>query len=258
MSQEKFAYLSPTTFIKYLGCPEQVRLMKVEQVLPKSAYEQTLPMAVGIAFDSMVKCELNKRFKLAELLEDITPQNRSAIQVAEAIMQHYRMGPLEALKKEGIGYGGIDQETELEFEGERSVCRGKPDLVLTDGTVIDWKVNGAFSSWGAEPRLGYIRCFESGKDLGPHVDADRFMEQIDRDWAIQLYLYGRILGHHPGKLLRAGIEQIAITKDNIVRCASFRAIISTDFQLKIERLFHQAFKALSTGTTEAPHYHEKK
>lgn len=257
---ETLKYLSPTTFIRYLNCPEQVRLMKVERVIDKGGYDQTLPMAVGTAFDALVKGELNRRFNTVEAMADILPQNRSAIQVAESIMLHYKMGPLQALKAEGVGYTAAEQEVELEYEGVRSVCMGLPDLVLTDGTVVDWKVNGAFSSWGAQPFEGWVRCYINGKDQGPHPKHEDgiTMEQINRDWAIQLYLYARLLGHRPGNKLRVGIEQIAIDKDNVVRCVSYRAFISPAFQIAMEIKFHEAYTALVKNEVEHPHYNEHK
>lgn len=254
----KLEYLSPTTFIRGLNCVEQIRLLKVEQVLSKDSQEQTMPMATGIAFDGMVKCELNKRFKLKEVLAEIRPENARAIEVAEAIMQHYKMGPLQSIKAEGIGYTGIDEQRDLTYLEYTSVCRGKPDVVLTDGTVIDWKVQGAFSSWGAQPKAGYCRSWVCGKDQGTHINADFFMEQIDFGWAVQLYLYARLMGHHPGKQLRVGIEQVAVDKDNTVRIQSYRNFISYQFQLDTELKFHKMYKALNEDESEAPHYHDKK
>lgn len=258
-----FQALSPSSFIKYLNCPEQIKLMKVDEVLPRHAYEQTLPMCVGTAFDAMVKHKLNRRVDLQALLADIRPQNRKAIEVAEAIMLHYENGPFAELKKEGVGYTGADQELELEFTditGKKwiSMARGLPDLVLTDGTVIDWKVNGAFSSWGAEPKPGWLRSYMNGIDIGPHQRADMFLEEIDRDWAIQVYIYARLLGHPVGKQLRAGIDQVAVDKDSNVRIQSYRAMISYTFQLDTELKFHKAFHALKNGPLEEPHYNDRK
>ena len=290
-------YLSPTTFIKFLNCQHHVKLLKVDKVLGEEVDGQSMAMATGTAFDIMVKSALNRRFKCTELLEQkIKKENKAAVQVAVEIFECYKNGPVDCLKEEGIGYSGIDQEVELVYN-ECSTCKGhcklpmerqyreggnverqlgythdtiqwvsilygQPDLTLTDGTVLDWKVNGAFSSKGAMPRPGYSRCWVygtgnifHGKDQGddcPHLT----LEQVNRDWAIQIYLYARLLGHIPGRQLRGGVENVCVSKDNTIYCASYRNTITTGFQYEIELKFHKAYKALIDGTTENPVYGE--
>ena len=251
-------YLSPTTFIRYLNCEHQVYLLKIKKVTDEGN-KQTLAMATGIAFDIMVKSALNRRFKRSDLLKDkIHPDNNAAINVAESIMEHYERGPLQALKAEGIGYGGVDQEVEIEYQGQKSILYGQPDLTLTSGNVIDWKVSGAFSSSGAKPIDGYTRCFRDGKNLGDSSKADQPLESIRSDWATQTYLYARLLGHTVGNRLFAGIEYIAIGKDNSVSCCSYRNPISADFQVKTEKLFHRAFADLKSEKIPVAHATKRK
>lgn len=297
-------YLSPTTFIKFLNCQHHVKLLKVDKVLGEEVDGQTMAMATGTAFDILVKSALNRRFKLTELLDQkIKKENKAAIQVATELWEAYKEGPVSCLKDEGIGYGGIDQETEIEYnycktcgghckltsdrqfyiddngdaintEKERaigfthdvrqykSVLYGMPDLTLTDGTVLDWKVSGAFSSKGATPRPGYSRCWVygvgnvfHGKDQGDDC-SHLSLEVVNRDWAIQIYLYARLLGHTPGRQLRGGVENVCVSKDNTIYCASYRNTITPEFQREIELKFHKAFAALSNGTVENPIYGE--
>lgn len=258
-------YLSPTSFIRYLNCEHQVYLLKIKKVPTEDSNQQTLAMATGIAFDILVKSALNRRFKSSELLkEKIHPDNRAAIAVAESVFEHYSNGPIQALRSEGIGYGGVDQEVEIEWvnpetgEVHRSVLYGQPDLTLTSGNVIDWKVSGAFSSSGAKPIDGYIRCFLNGKNLGDSSKADQPLETIRSDWATQTYLYARLLGHTVGNTLCAGIEYVAIGKDNSVSCCSYRNPISADFQVKTEKLFHRAFADLKSGKIPVAHATKRK
>lgn len=243
-------YLSPTTFLKYQNCPYQVKLLK-EKEIPEQ--EQTLPMATGIAFDIMVKCAINRRLKKEELFNiEIKEINKSAILVANEIFEVYSKAPLLSLRSEGIGYVAVDQEIEIEFNGEKSILYGKPDVVLTDGTVIDWKVTGAFSNNYYKPKSGYCRKFYKGKDQGGENE-EFTMEQVDKNWATQLYLYARELGHAAIRHLRGGIENILITPTNDIFCVSYRNIISQSFQLECETNFHKAFKALNEGTIETGH-----
>ena len=258
-------YLSPTSFIKALNCTHQVKLLKVDRVFgDEEPDEQSMAMATGTAFDAMCKAALNKRFKLSDILdEEILPKNRMAIVLAQTIFDEYSRAPLAALKEEGVGYVGADTELDLEYTDKtgkkwKSGCRGLPDLVMTDGRITDWKVNGAFSSWGAGPKEGYTRCFFKQKDMGPHIKSLGPLENVDRGWATQTYLYARLFGHKVGAPLRAGIEQVAVTKESDLYFASFRNEISADFQHWCELEFHKTFEALNGGSVERPHYHEYK
>lgn len=283
-------YLSPTTFIKFLNCEHQVKLLKIDRVLGEGHDDfQSMAMAVGIAFDIMVKSHLNRRFKAKDLLKaKVKSGNEPAILVAESIWQHYQDGPLIELKKEGIGYGGIDQEVEIEWTEQctrcindtpnitdvvgsgvcnscsgiktsthRSVLYGQPDLTLTDGTVLDWKVSGAYGR-GAKPIDGYVRCYHNGRNTGDSGGVERRMEEIRGDWATQTYLYARLLGHKVGDKLHAGIEYIAVSKENDVYCCSYRNEIGSEFQVSTERKFHDAFKRLVEGNTQRPHASERR
>lgn len=287
----KIPYLSPTTFIKFTKiCEWRVYLEKVKQVLPKDEYEkeQTMAAATGTAVDIMIKGALNRRVKVEEeLKKEIQPRNEASILLAREIFEYYNHGPLQALKAEGVGYGGVDQEIELEWEEPvspsmqimagkvlpivngstltktwKSVIYGRPDLTLKSGEVLDWKCQGMFGR-GTRPRDGYTRCFVfgrdhpmHGKDMGssPKGDDKVPMEQINEDWAIQLYLYNRLLGHRAGEPLRAGIENICVDypKKNqpVIFCASYRNPISQYFQLSIEKKFHDAYNRLIESDTD--------
>lgn len=280
-------YLSPSTFITFKKCEYRVYLEKIRRVLPEEdrMANQTMAMAAGTAFDIMVKGTLNRRIKISEELGvSILAKNSAAVQVAAELFECYQKGPLQEMRKEGIGYGAVDQEISIHWDKKKclecsaiypnthgisctfggntvheysetkfeSILYGRPDLVLTDGTVIDWKVQGMFGR-GKKPDPGYTRCYVfgageqfNGRDAGP-LEPERSLPDISRDWAIQLYLYSRLLGHIPGNPLRGGIENICVTADNVVRCASYRNVIPVSFQLEMEEAFHDAFARLSAG-----------
>ena len=300
-------YLSPSTFIKYRkNCEWRVYLEKVKykEETEAMARESSMAAATGTIFDAIVKGMLNRRVKVEEEIEKRVPKEyRSARLVAEAMVEVYKKGPLEALKKEGIGYGNIDQETELQWDEPilpnitnvtfsqspmgslgtiktpsndgisvssgtnpanvatqyktwKSILYGQPDMTLKNSEVIDWKCQGMWGR-GTTPRPGFSRCFVykkghqfDGRDLGPSPDDGLTMESINEDWAVQLYLYNRLLGHHPGTTLRAGIENICVDSSKGIWCASYRNVISVAFQLKIEKEFHVAFDVLSRSNKD--------
>lgn len=252
-------HLSPTTFIRYRKCPHQVKLEKIDKVLGEERGEQTLAMATGNLFDIAVKSHINRRVDRAkESALKVPSENmrKSANLVVEEIWNIYRLGAYKALQEEGIAYEGVDKETVLEWNGKESICYGMPDLVMRDGTVIDWKVSGAFGR-GATPVPGFVYEHHLGKRLIGN-ESPPPMNTINEDWAIQLYLYARLLGHHPGTPLKGGIEQICV-KDNDVRCVSYRSAIPEAWQLVIEEEFHLAyFNLYGGGTVPKPHYHRSR
>ena len=200
-----------------------------------------MAMATGTAFDIMVKAALNKKINLEEeLSEEVEPKNKAAILLAKEMFECYKLNALPALKGEGVAYTAIDSTIDLEWNEWKSVLNGRPDVVMSDGTVIDWKCQGMFGR-GKIPFPGYIRCFKypGGKDQGSS-HTEQFLEQINFDWGVQLYLYARLLGRKAGDpKLKAGIENVTIDSSNNVYCASYRTLISTEFQLNIERQFHE-------------------
>lgn len=261
----KIEYLSPSTFLKFRNCEHSVYLEKVISVLGKEPERiQSMAMATGTAVDIMIKSALNRRLNKNELLkEEIFSENKACLLLAEELFNLYSRHALPALKEEGIGFGSIDQETEISWIEKqdksermwRSILRGMPDLTLKTGEVIDWKCQGMYGR-GKVPDKGYSRCFLyntnnpfNNEDLGPLED-DLYMEQINQSWAIQLYLYNRLLGHKPGEKIRAGIENICVSKDLTVYCASYRNYISPVFQLTIEKEFHIAFDKLIRSTAD--------
>ena len=110
-------YLSPTTFIKYLNCPHQVKLLKIDKVVDEDLVrEQTMAMATGTAVDIMIKGACNHRIKVAEELDRaIEKKNKAAILLAKELYECYEKGPLIELKKEGIGYTAAEMEIDIEW-----------------------------------------------------------------------------------------------------------------------------------------------
>jgi hypothetical protein len=205
--------------------------------------------------------KINKKIDLKEELhKEIETKNRAAILLAEELFACYKSWSLPALKEERVAYTAVDSTIDLEWGNYKSILNGKPDVVMTDGTVIDWKCQGMFGR-GKVPSPGYIRCFSNGKDLGDS-HTDQYLEQINYDWGIQLYLYSRLLGRKAGDpKLKAGIENITIDSKNNVYCASYRALISVDFQLSIEKQFHEKwmkFNFLNSQKPDQPTYHERR
>lgn len=277
-------YLSPSSFLKGLNCEHHLYLEKVKRVLgEEQPRTYSLAMCTGTAFDIMVKGALNRRIKVAEeLKQEIPPEYTAAIEVAKVLFECYNNGPMQELRKEGIGYGSIDQETEIQYYDAHSfpgvihlwssILYGKPDLTLTDGTVLDWKCQGMFGS-GKQPVDGYVRCYLydksspfNGKDLGPTAKSDVPLEEINRDWATQTYLYARLLGHKVGAKLRAGIENVCVDKRDVVRIASYRNPITPNFQSYTELKFHTIWAKMNglvmpdgkPLAIDKPHYHKNK
>lgn len=166
-----------------------------ERYLAKSGFVQSLPMAVGQAFDEIVKSSLLGKevpdWSSIEVPEHLEP----AISGGIACMELYRdTGAWHRLTELcTMGTWHVDLDLKVEVEGVW--LRIKPDFAITgvyDGLFIkDWKVSGYCSA--ASPVGGYIghdACHLWRKDHWHDlVDGSGTLWKKKRDWGNQLIMY---------------------------------------------------------------------
>lgn len=195
--------------------------------------KQMRAAAVGSAFDSMVKASIaseiygpgvREEYELSVLFEDaVEKQNRDiARQDGKRCFDAYKTSGAYAY----LIWMFRDAQRPPEFErAARATLFGIPVLGKTDcdfvdrnGTLIilDWKVKGYCSKYGASPAKGYGCCFDGWVDK-PHsrshnkshkmyspVEYKGYsinsigIETCFEKWAQQLSLYGWILGQPVG------------------------------------------------------------
>lgn len=228
--------ISPTSLNTWLSSQDQWLRKYVGKIYDK----QTTPMAIGVAFDEIVKSHI---IGATPDFASIEVANRQyCIDAGERCWQVYvKDGAWDRLKR------FIDGSIELRIDMDKSIevdipdengnifpiwLRLKPDFVcrLPDGRVIvlDWKVNGYESQ--ASPAAGYVYP-KLHKDaiLGEQVltlNVD-YGQNLWRkpDWARQLLMYSWGIEQHINDARLVGIEQI-VFKNNEGHAYSHLASLS--------------------------------
>ena len=206
-------YISPTSYMAFW----EDRKRFWERYGKGIKEPQSRPMALGAAFDAIVKGELTARIfgekgKTAELfeaqVEDVWKKEvwKDGWKVWE---MYKRSGALTELLMGLEGCTGVKMEFEIckgvgVFGGVEEIpIMGKPDLYYVKNgkrIVHDWKVNGFYSQ--ASVKRGWVRRWRDGigawgEDFG-HGECGyygrRKIEEISEDWAVQLGMYSWLVG----------------------------------------------------------------
>ncbi|REJ65598.1 MAG: hypothetical protein DWQ31_16800 [Planctomycetota bacterium] len=178
--------------------------------------------------------------------------------------------------------------TVTDVVGERVPVTGKPDCRFVHEcgvhVILDWKVKGYCSKYGASPSKNYALCRDGydaialgigktkknpeGRQSSSHGKQHKnyvphnhrgltihggYMEDSNAEHADQLALYGWLLGEVPGD------ESVVLCIDEIVskymgegqkpllRVANHRARVRRDYQLKLLDRAVQCWDAIETG-----------
>lgn len=146
---------------------------------------------------------------------------------------------------------------------------GRPDMYFhnkEDARVVgDWKVNGYCANQAQSPRPQYVLCRDGWigeqsrshrrihkdaqpmNDRGIMVNASCSMEDIDQGWATQLCTYAWLLGETVGSDFISALEQLACDPlKKQIRVASFRNLISSDYQNSVMARYVQAWSRINS------------
>ena len=114
--------------------------------------------------------------------------------------------------------------------------------------ILDWKVNGYYSTRTTSPMQGFVRLRDCGTDRGCHKNAQpmfvngtlinvaQALEDCNSDWARQLAIYAWLLGEEIGGNFVVAIDQLVCKPDHprpTLRVAAHRTQIRKDHQWKI-------------------------
>lgn len=277
-------------FVRYLADNRAPRL-------PQENY-----MSVGSAFDAYVKAALHTAlfgkghdpaFEFDKLFVDqVEEHNRDwARDAGQYIFDSYVLsGAYDELLKL------LQQSTEPpRFESKIDATvdgvpfNGKPDLRFMLKfpdfdllrVVLDWKVKGFCSKYGASPSKGYALCRDGyspvgrnttkkcpeGKPSASHnTSHDNYlahthrglvinagmMEHCNDEYADQVSLYGWMLGETPGdENVVVAIDEIVAkfmpTERPLLRVANHKARVSRDHQLKLLGKMKACWNAITSG-----------
>jgi len=248
-------YLSPSSLACWDKDREEFYIRYLAESRPPRM-PQTQAMAVGSAFDAFVKgwiCEfLGGENKWEMIFESsVEPQNRDiAIVDGRIVFDAYRelglLADLVIMLDMSFTEPRVEMILRESVSGEIGgvPILGKPDLMLSvetsDGVipvVLDWKVNGFYSS--ASPKRGYYCMRPSGsmhKDCVPmlvngiFINVAEGFETIDSSWADQLATYLWLDGEVVGTRALCVVHQIVRGKDSRFRACDFRGQVGLAWQ----------------------------
>jgi len=255
-------YISPSAYQTYLKNPEEYYMRYKAPIKPPNL-PQTHHMAIGSSFDAYVKSSLYHRvfgkndpkFEFEALFESqVESHNRAQARghgkhVYDEYMKNNCFADLM------LDLSASPTEPRFETSVERVIdgvpLSGKPDLSFSNKEgaliVLDWKVNGYYSTRTTSPMVGYLRSREDGAHHGAHGQCMRFLfrgvyinaahtlDILKEDWAIQLGLYSWCLGQDVGNDSIFAIDQICGRPGRdkpFLKFAEHRLRISQDFQKK--------------------------
>jgi hypothetical protein len=248
MRERKYLSYSQYATYKKDGAEAYYEKYLSENIQPRAP--QTLPMAIGSAFDCFAKARLSvdsggeDTFK--ELFKDsVEEQNREeAFDFGFHCMDEYlelgAYADLVLIMSQSLEDPRFEFESIGILENELGTVpvRGIPDcrFTLPSGAYffLDWKVNGYMSKGNTSPKPGYVKLFPGFKT---HKDAIP-MEQRDgiwyssrpmfEDWADQLSIYAVLGGHEAGNIY-CGVDQLVFKENSTefpdCRVAQHRSII---------------------------------
>lgn len=191
-------YLSPTSMSKWASDPNAYYLHYLSDS-PPPREPQTVPMAVGSAFDAYVKSYLYEKlfgdpgapgndpaFKRDAIFEEqVAKHNRDAARKdgEHCFWAYKHLGALDDILLE---LGRSRERPQFEMDVRGAVTHGhygtvqsvpfrvKPDLHYVNEhgakVILDWKVNGFYSKSGQSPTPGFVRARRSGKMPWTHDD----------------------------------------------------------------------------------------
>jgi hypothetical protein len=286
----KMEYLSPTSIKAYGDNIDDFYIRYLSEDRPPRP-PQTQPMSIGSAFDAYVKSYLHETFygkgadpqyELVALFEaQVEPHNREwAWEHGKHAFELYRnSGALADLALELDGAIGKPR-FEMELKGlvahpdpvTNTICDvvflGKPDLFFINKeghfVILDWKVNGWCSKSGASPKKGYLHLRHDDRTVvGAHKDAIPMMHQgmminvahnledVEKDWAAQLAVYGWLCGAEIGEEFIVCIDQLACKLEPgkqfpRVRFAQHRTRVGKSFQQEYFAKAHYLWQLVQT------------
>jgi len=252
---------------------------------------QEPPMAVGSSFDAHVKAALHAalfgvgadpKFALAVIFESqVESQCRDfALGAGQYAFECYQRcgayADLLALLQKSI------EPPRFEFKVDGTVgdvpFTGKPDcrfvLDLGEGriqTILDWKVKGFCSKYGASPTPGYALCRDAypegvkasrshgqehnkylGRPFRGLVINAGYMETCSTEYADQLCLYGWLLNETPGdENVVCCIEEIVSKymgdQRPLLRVANHKGRVKSEYQLALVARVQACWQRITSG-----------
>lgn len=282
--------ISPSAFMLWEKDPKEYALRHlVDHRPPRTAQE--LPASVGSSFDAWVKSALHAalfgpghdpKYAFEALFESqVEAHNRDPAHAygLRCFDNYVHTGAYDELLEL---MQGAKEAPQFEFDAAAVVqgvpISGKPDCRFVHETgvhfILDWKVKGYCSKWGASPSKNYRLCRDGlewpkpsrshGKSHKGYKPVDfhgveineHHMETGNSEWAIQLGMYGWMMGEEVGdEAVVVAIDEI-VSKSRqkedppqppLLRIANHRCRIGKEFQEDVMRRIRHLWDAIDSG-----------
>jgi hypothetical protein len=270
------SYLSPSSLRKILKEPCSFYLERLMKD-PEWKDEQSVPAAVGSAFDYFCKVSIAKHLGHMEklrvtLLNSLRPDDKAkyAGKSVNDILWQLAVKPEHKTIAAGAGKMAfdayqpalsLDEYVEIEVHGKITLdfngvlipVMGKSDATISLGNGAyypkDWKVTGYGSSIQCNPY--YFKLWEGPIDYGAHKEykAGIPMSRINQEWNDQLAVYGWLLGHPVGEPFFGFIDQLTF-KSNPLRVivTQYKGLITKESQMPLLEKYAKAWQSLKSGS----------
>lgn len=226
---------------------------------------QNIHMAVGSAFDAFVKSQITAdlgvevQFDLATLFEaQVEPQHRQDCWgYGKTLLEAYKACGAYSIAVHDMGLAQLAPR--FEFDINATILGvpvfGKPDAFYLnhDGTptILDWKVN----SWLGGNNMKkpwYVMDHQTGEHHPKvHISnrynlpivANKYMEDIDEDWAFQQFVYAIGLGSEIGDPFITSIDQVTGGPSFY----TYRNYLSKPYQIQCAKDLKRAWEIINSG-----------
>lgn len=251
-------YLSPTSFMEFEKCGMKFYLKRMSgQIYIKDI--QSLPAAIGSAFDAIASWEIAKclglendpEMQLQHLINNSVDETLrgEAVPHAQRLFDSYKsMGCFSRLMDAGVtDIHPATKKIVHDNLGNEVSLYGKPDVFLHDGTPVEFKINGATSKTGQSPCQGYKMAYFSNGQIKSHERWKEPLENLNEEWAIQLFIYNMMhSGLLPFRDYKYRLEQGAIRPTNHA-FATFQGVISEEFARRTWTKLYNNWKRILAG-----------
>jgi len=274
-------YLSPSALACWERDPDEYYLRYISPVR-KPRDPQTDPMAVGSAFDALVKNKISvdlhgyeatkdTDYALSNLVVDQCEDHTlpEALEIACILFDQYI---------ECGAYGNLIAEirkstcdVRMEFTVRETIggvpLLGKPDLHFNTNlhreVITDWKVSGSVSKAGVSPQQGYMLALDCNNSRTHEKSHKKFdgtlhesglivnrwkMNESTDYWADQLATYAWALGHDIGdESWVARIEQIAVRPGYKAKCVVHQSTVDSAYQHRLLARYQACWAAVESN-----------
>lgn len=257
--EKKLHYLSPSSLNSSLKEPNKFYLTRlVYDSIPKEP--QGKGAAIGTAFDILVKRKIwsegiskETRFRSEKDENNIEIKDfkSEALQIGKRILNSYIRGAYSAtiFKQLEVWRQFTFHNIPIYVKLDATCLDKKSNLIIP----FDWKVSGFNPDSNPMSPKPYYQYQYVGREIGiahKKYCTDIEIQEIDLSWAIQTCTYGWSIGLSTNldKPFPVRIDMLTTTKKNIIKCSSYRAIVTPIFQKYVFELYKDTWTSIIDGT----------